>query len=297
MARHDQKAEGHAAQPVTYFARQSNRDWVSFYFVCRWRVPSRMWFSSSPRSLQFPLWLLHSHSREAVAWGIWKTPAGNERNFCFSFFLNHPLTPCSLYFGCLCTAGLLSFLVSECSPTITTSHKQWGLLIGGLRRRVAVAGPCRRFLLAVGLANGPKSPKVQATSGTVKDLRATLKMHHLWRTINTCFSSFLIYLSSKRTLMDQTLKGDAGQCQETTKVQGKNCSFGIPCFYSTHGLIKGVWITSSGILNKTTMELCPILSAYRQNAARVTCHLNSRATIKPLCLRQGNDNTEWCVLE
>lgn len=90
--------------------------------------------------------LLHSHSREAVAWGIWKTPAGNERNFCFSFFLNHPLTPCSLYFGRLCTAGALEFsLVSECSPTITTSHKQWGLLIGGLRKRVAVAGLCSRF--------------------------------------------------------------------------------------------------------------------------------------------------------
>lgn len=172
-----------------------------------------------------------------------------------------------------------------------------GLVDWGVEKESGRCWPVQAVLLAVGLANGPKSLKVQATSGTVKDLRATLKMHHLWRTINTCFSSFLIYLSSKRTLMDQILKGDAGQCQETTKVQGKNCSFGIPCFYSTHGLIKGVWITSSGILNKTTMELCPILSAYRQNAARVTCHLNSRATIKPLCLRQGNDNTEWCVLE
>lgn len=112
-ARRDQKAEGRAAQPVTYPARQSNRDWVSFYSVCRWRVPSRMRFSSSRRSLQFPLWLLTSlaRPREAVAWGIWKTPAGNERNFCFSFSLNHPLTPCSLYFGCLCAAGLLSFLL------------------------------------------------------------------------------------------------------------------------------------------------------------------------------------------
>lgn len=81
--------------------------------------------------------------------------------------------------------------------------------------------------------------------------------------------------------MNQTLKGDAGQCQETTKVQGENGSFGILCFYSSSGLIKGVWITSSRILNKTTIELCPVLSAYGQNTARVTCHLNSRATVKP----------------
>lgn len=59
--------------------------------------------------------------------------------------------------------------------------------------------------------------------------------------------------------MDQSLKGDAGQCQETTKVQGekKNGSFGILCFYSSCGLVKGVWITSNGILNKAMAELCP----------------------------------------
>lgn len=39
--------------------------------------------------------------------------------------------------------------------------------------------------------------------------------------------------------MNKTLKGDAGKCQETTKVQGENGSFGILCFYSTRGLIKG----------------------------------------------------------
>lgn len=59
--------------------------------------------------------------------------------------------------------------------------------------------------------------------------------------------------------MDQILKGDAGECQETTKVQGKNGSFGILCFYGTRGLVKGVWITSTRILNKTAMELCPVL--------------------------------------
>lgn len=71
------------------------------------------------------------------------------------------------------------------------------------------------------------------------------------------------------------------------KYREKNFSFGIPCFYSTHGLVKGVWITSSRILNKTTVELCPVLSAYGQNTARVTWHLHSRATIKPcVCDRE-----------
>lgn len=36
------------------------RGWMSLYSVWRWRVPSRMRFSSSRRSLQFPLWLLTS---------------------------------------------------------------------------------------------------------------------------------------------------------------------------------------------------------------------------------------------
>lgn len=36
-------------------------------------------------------------------------------------------------------------LVSEHSPTITSSHKQWGLLIGGLRWRVAAAGQRQGF--------------------------------------------------------------------------------------------------------------------------------------------------------
>lgn len=39
--------------------------------------------------------------------------------------------------------------------------------------------------------------------------------------------------------MDQTLKGDAGQCQETTKVQKgkkeKSGSFGIPCLWTRKG--------------------------------------------------------------
>lgn len=96
-------------------------------------------------------------------------------------------------------------LVSECSPTITTSHKQWGLLIGGVEKESGRCWPVQLVLLAAGLTNSPKGLKVEATSRTVKDLRETLKMHHLCRTINTCFSSFLIYLSSKRTLMDQTL--------------------------------------------------------------------------------------------
>ncbi len=130
-----------------------------------------------------------------------------------------------------------------------------GLVDWGVEKESGHCWPVQSVLLAAGLTDGPKSHKVQATTRTVKDLRATLKLHHLWRTVNTCFSSFLIYLSSTRTLMDQTLKGDAGQCQETTKVQGKICSFGIPCFYSTHGLVKGVWITSGTILNKTTTEL------------------------------------------
>lgn len=157
-----------------------------------------------------------------------------------------------------------------------------GLVDWGVEKESGRCWPEQSVLLAAGLADGPKSPKVQATRRTVKDLRAALKMHHLWRTINTCFSSFLIYLSSKRTLMDQTLKGDAGQCQPTTKVQGKkNCSFGTPRFNSTHGLVKGVWITSGRVLNKTAVELCPVLSADGQNTAPVTCHLNSRTTIQP----------------
>lgn len=88
-----------------------------------------------------------------------------------------PLIPfCSLYFGSLQHCWALEFsLVSECSPTITISHKQWGLLIGGLRGRVAVVGQCSWVLLAASLANAPKSPKVEARSGAAKDLKAALK--------------------------------------------------------------------------------------------------------------------------
>lgn len=93
--------------------RQSNRDWVSFYSVCRWRVPSRMWFSSSRRSLQFPLWLLTSltQPRKQSLEESGKHQRGMRGISAFRFLLSHPLTPCSLYFGCLCAAGLLSFLL------------------------------------------------------------------------------------------------------------------------------------------------------------------------------------------
>lgn len=54
-----------------------------------------------------------------------------------------------------------------------------GLVDLGVVKESGRCWPALSVLLAVGLANGPKSSKVQATSRTVKDLRATLNMPHL----------------------------------------------------------------------------------------------------------------------
>lgn len=54
-----------------------------------------------------------------------------------------------------------------------------GLVDWGVEKESGHCWPVQSVLLAVGLVNSPKSPKVQATSRTMKDLRATLKMHHL----------------------------------------------------------------------------------------------------------------------
>lgn len=152
-ARRDRREpKGRAAQPVTYPARPSNRDWVSFYSVRRWRVPSRMRFSSSRRSLQFPLWLLTSLARpeKLSLEESGKHQRGMRGISAFRFSPQPPpptpLTPVLSLLWMPPRSRALEFSrVSECSPTITTSHKQWGLLIGGLRRRVAAAGPSSRF--------------------------------------------------------------------------------------------------------------------------------------------------------
>lgn len=90
--------------------------------------------------------------------------------------------------------------------------------------------------------------------------------------------------------MDQTLKGMLVNVRKPRKYREKNCSFGIPCFYSTHGLVKGVWIASRRILNKTTTELSFQPTG---KTARVTCHLNCRTTIKPcVCDRESIIQTD-----
>lgn len=132
----------HAAQPVTH-CQARNRDRVSFYSACRWRVPSRMWFSSSRHLLQFPpLPAYFTRTAEELSleesgkhqWGMRGISA-------FRFSLTAPsLLSLSLLWTPLHSRALEFSLVSECSPTITTSHKQWGLLIWGLWRRVAIAG-------------------------------------------------------------------------------------------------------------------------------------------------------------
>ena len=50
-----------------------------------------------------------------------------------------------------------------------------GLVDWGVEKESGRCWPVQSVLLAGGLENGPKSPKVQATLRTVKDLRATLK--------------------------------------------------------------------------------------------------------------------------
>lgn len=94
------------------------RGWMSLYSVWRWRVPSRMRFSSSRRSLQFPLWLLTSltQPRSCRLRNLENTSGEWEEFLPFVFPQPPPPTTpthhcCSLNFGCLCTAGLLSFLL------------------------------------------------------------------------------------------------------------------------------------------------------------------------------------------
>lgn len=117
----------------------------------------------------------------------------------------------SLTSRCLRTAGPLEFsLVSERSPTITSSHKQWGdcrwgwgCVAGG----EGGGGRPGRVLLAAGLADIPKSPRVEAASSTVRDLRGNCRSAASLKDHKHIFSSFLIYLSTERALMDPTLRG------------------------------------------------------------------------------------------
>lgn len=75
--------------------------------------------------------------------------------------------------------------------------------------------------------------------------------------------------------MDQALKGDAGQCQETTKVQGKKNWSSL--------LLQHPW-TRKGSLDHIEYDseqddhgaLPPSFSAYGQNPAGVTCHFTQR---------------------
>lgn len=147
--------------------------------------------------------------------------------------------------------------VSESSPTITTSHKQWGLLIRGLRRRVAAAGRRSRFSWQEALLIVLKVCKQGLHWG-------------LWRISGQNAPSLedhkrmlQFFLKLSFLLKDQTLKGDAGQCQETTNVQGEGkWSFRVPCCYTIHG----------------PKSLGPIEKDYPQNdhgplPCPLTCHL------------------------
>lgn len=54
-----------------------------------------------------------------------------------------------------------------------------GLVDWGVEKESGCCWPVQSVLLAARPTNGPEGLKVQAISRTVKDLRATFKMHHL----------------------------------------------------------------------------------------------------------------------
>lgn len=64
-----------------------------------------------------------------------------------------------------------------------------------------------RVLLAACLTNIPKSPRVEAASSTVRDLRGNCRSAASLKDHKHIFSSFLIYLSTERALMDPTPRG------------------------------------------------------------------------------------------
>lgn len=64
-----------------------------------------------------------------------------------------------------------------------------------------------RVLLAACLANIPKSPRVEAASSTVRDLRGNCMSAASLKDHKHIFSSFLIYFSTEMASMDPTPRG------------------------------------------------------------------------------------------
>lgn len=89
--------------------------------------------------------------------------------------------------------------------------------------------------LAGGLCKWSSKSKSTGCSGDCERFKADSKTHHLWSTINTCFTSLLIYPSSERTLMERTRRRGCWWMSGNHKSTGKMVVSEKPVFTAPIG--------------------------------------------------------------
>lgn len=128
-----------------YILRQAKQQRLSLCLFCEWvtrPLKNVVLFLSAYTSIS-PLVAYFTHAAEELSLEESGKHQRGMRRICVFFFLPKPppYPLLSLLWMPQHSQPFEFSLVSVFGPTITTSHKQWALLIGELRRRVAVAGP------------------------------------------------------------------------------------------------------------------------------------------------------------